>query len=296
MGHNKRTAIVTPSYSGDFERCKLLCESIDVNMLGEWSHYILVESGDMDLFRELDSSRRHIIDEREILPGWLRAFNDPFSGGKRRVWLSPFTPPLRGWHVQQLRTLGIGRLIDEDLILSVDSDVVLVRKFDPVLMWAGDTMRFYRRDNAITAGMEEHVGWCRRAARILKLEDISGPPPFHDYVNTLIGWRRETLNDMLDYIEKVNGTSWVRAIARRRNFSECIIYGRYVDEVLGGAGHRPDPRPLTHVLWGKTGDGETPVGLGDFIAGLNPGQVAIGIQSFIGHDINDIRRLLESNA
>ena len=288
----KRTAVITASYSNDLERCRLLCESLDANLLGKWRHYILVESADVEMFRTLESPRREIVDERDILPRWLRPFNDPISRRHKRVWLSPFTMPLRGWHVQQLRRFGIGRKINEDLLFSADSDVVLVRKFDPVLLWAGDNMRFYRRDFAIDATMKEHVDWSLHAGRVLHLEKTGDAPPFHDYINTLIGWRRDTLLGLLDHVEKVNGMHWARAIARKRLISECTIYGRYVDDVLAGAGHHPDPRALCHVMWNAGENGKKPVDLSNFAATLEPGQVGVGIQSFIGHDVEEIRRSL----
>ncbi len=288
----KRTAVVTASFSRDLERCRLLCDSLDANLLGKWRHYILVDHADVGLFKPLESKNRVIVDERDILPRWLRAFNDPFSSDKRRIWLSPFTPPLRGWHVQQLRRLGIGRMLDEDLLFSVDSDVVLVKKFDPVLLWLGENMRFYRRDRAITAEMQEHVAWSKRAGRLLLPDRSEGEPPFHDYINTLIGWRRDTLLALLDHIETVNGVSWARAVARNRRISECTIYGRFVDDVLEGQGHTPDPRALCHVMWGDA-DKETRLAdLSEFVTTMVPGQVGIGVQSFIGHGIEEIRKAL----
>lgn len=74
---------------------------------GAAHHYILVEHRDVALFRQLETSRRTVVDERDLLPRWLRAFDDPLSLFRRRVWLSLKTQPLRGWHVQQLRRIAI---------------------------------------------------------------------------------------------------------------------------------------------------------------------------------------------
>ena len=35
--------------------------------------------------------------------------------------------PLRGWHAQQIRRLALARHVEADMLLSVDSDVVMVR-------------------------------------------------------------------------------------------------------------------------------------------------------------------------
>ena len=118
------TAIMTASYSADFDRCSLLCESIDRFVEGDWHHYLLVDRGDVTLFSKLAAPNRTVISEAELFPAWLRSFSDPFSGGRRRVWISPFSMPLRGWHAQQLRRLAMARHVEADMLLSIDSDVV----------------------------------------------------------------------------------------------------------------------------------------------------------------------------
>ena len=200
-----RTAVVTASYASDFERCRLLCDSLDRRLSGDWCHYILVEAADLARFAALRGPRRLIVDEREILPNWLKPFPDPLSFGRRRVWLSPFTPPLRGWHVQQLRRLGMGRLLSEgnDLFRRF-------RRCPDARIRSGDAcggtanLRLYRRDLGITADLPEHCGWVRRSHSLLGLP-VELLPPYHDYINTLIGWRSDTLRSLLDHLEAENG-------------------------------------------------------------------------------------------
>ena len=78
-------AVVTASYAPDFERCRLLCETMDRHVTGVARHYILVEHRDVALFRQLEGSRRTVVDERDLLPRWLRVFDDPLSLFRRRV-------------------------------------------------------------------------------------------------------------------------------------------------------------------------------------------------------------------
>ncbi len=54
-----KTAVMISSYAGDFDRCALLCESMDRLMRGDWRHHILVERKDAKLFRKLESPKRN---------------------------------------------------------------------------------------------------------------------------------------------------------------------------------------------------------------------------------------------
>ncbi|HEU4987434.1 MAG TPA: DUF6492 family protein [Rhizobiaceae bacterium] len=275
-------AIVTPSYAGDFERCRLLCETMDRLVTGASHHYLLVAPHDLSRFRQLENARRTVVDERDLLPPWLHSFRDPTSFFRRHVWLSTRTLPLRGWHVQQLRRIAIARHAGEDTLIYCDSDVVFLKAFDCGRMWRDGLLRLYRQENA-----SRHRAWSTNAGNVLGLP--AGPSP-HDYITTLIGWRRETVTAMIGHIEARTGRNWVEAVASSRNFSECLLYGRFVDEVLGTEGHFHDGRQLCRVYW--IGPKLSEDGIRRFIDEMEPHQVAIGMQSFIGMDVDRLRRLV----
>lgn len=284
-----KTALVTASYAPDFERCRLLCETIDRFVTGFTKHYILVEHRDVSLFKQLESSNRIIVDERDLLPRWIRPFPDPSNFGRRRIWLSPRTVPLRGWHVQQLRRIAIAKYADDDAFFYIDSDVTFLKPFDCASLWRCDDLRLFRRDSDLLRPVpgDQRI-WSENAGKLLGVEPVSSVG--HDYISTLIGWRRDTLLGLCDHIEKLSGRHWVAAIGRERRFSECMIYGRYADEVLAAKGHYHDGAELCRIHW--VAPAPTDEELLAFAAEMAPHQVAIGIQSFIGDDTARIRKLL----
>lgn len=285
----RSNAIVTASYAPDFERCRLLCETLDRQVSGFARHYILVEGRDVPLFRVLESARRVVVDERDLLPSWLRPFDDPLSGMKRRVWLSWRTPPLRGWHVQQLRRIAIAAHAGEDALVFCDSDVAFLRPFDCAVFWRDGRLRLFRRDDALAGAAEgDHRIWSRNAGAVLGIASPAVSP--HDYISTVIAWKRASVVAMCERIEAVSGRHWAAAVAARRKFSECMIYGRFADEVLGGEGHFPSPVEFCRVHW--TGRPMSDEEFRSFVAAMGDEQVAIGMQSFIGTDIGRIRQLI----
>ena len=69
-----------------------------------------------------------------------------------------------------------------------------------------------------------------------------------------------------------------------------MIYGRYVDYLLDGAGNFHGSEEFCRVHW--TGEALSDDEFRRFVASMAPEQVAIGMQSFIGTDIGRIRRLI----
>jgi hypothetical protein len=263
----RSTAIITASFAPDLERCRLLCETIDTHVTGFSKHYILVEHADVSLFKHLESANRVVVDENDLFPNWIRAFPDPFYLGRRRVWLSLRTLPLRGWHAQQLRRIAIAGNVNEDALFYCDSDVAFLKPFDCAALWQL---------------------WADNAAILLGINDAPVLP--HGYVGTLIAWRRDRVLGMCRRIEEVSAMHWMQAIGRSRRFSECTIYGHFADDMQKLAGHFIDTRDLCKVYW--FAPAPTEAEFRKFIADMEPHQTAIGMQSFIGTDIDYVRRLI----
>lgn len=288
------TAFMSASYAPDFDRCKLMCQSVDHHMTGDWHHYLLVNSEDVPLFNALASPRRSIIDQRELLPWWLRAVPDPMKPG-RKLWLRPFGAPLRGWHVQQLMKLAFAAKARENAVVAIDSDVMIVRDFDPASLWDDGRLRFYRKSAGIDQAIRsDHVAWLAHSDALLGI----GPYrlPASDFIDSMVSWRADTVRSLLSHVEARQGVSWQRAVTRTRAFSEYIIYGRYVEEVLHGEGHALTEEAFCHVFWFADSYSNDEVGLRQFLSEMGPRQIGIGIQSFIGFDIADVRRVLAETA
>lgn len=285
---SRRNAIVTTSHAPDFERCALLCDSIDHHVTGFDKHYILVASRDVALFRKLEGPQRVVVDEADILPRWLHVFPDPLKWGRRPVWLSLRTAPLHGWQVQQLRQIAIVEHIDEHAMMHCDSDTAFVRPYDLGSAWQGDLLRLYRQENGLAEAKDDHEFWVEAAARVFGLprEAMNG----HDYVSTHIHWRADTVRAMCRHVERVTGRHWLAAIGRTRKFSECMFYGHFADDVSGGDGHYHDDRPLCRIHWFAPPPSSEE--LADWIAGIAEEQVAVGIQSYIPMDTAEFRRAL----
>ncbi len=289
IGAGPSIAIATASYAGDIGRFRLLCETLDRRVTGHSRHLVLVSHHDVAAFREFEGPNREIIDERDILPSWLHDVPDPISLEGRRLWISARGWPLRGWHVQQLRKIAIARHVSEQALLFVDSDVAFVRPFDATRVINGEgAVRLFRRRFELMRRprSEQHV-WSRNAGHLLGL-DPGGS--VHDYVATLIAWRTASVRTMIERIETITEREWVEALARQRNYSECMIYGRYCDEVDDAAHHFHDKTEWCHTYW--NGPSLSEVGIREFLEAMSESQVAIALQSFTNSDIGDLRRVL----
>ena len=80
--------VITPSYRGDFERCRLLCQSMDTFVTGIWHHYIIVEADDLALFKSLSGPRRTILEMEALLqPSFHHLTRIPIINN-RSLWFS----------------------------------------------------------------------------------------------------------------------------------------------------------------------------------------------------------------
>ncbi len=239
-----RLAVVTPSYGPDLDLCADLNRSVLRHCPPDVVHEIVVPAADLRRFRPLAGERTRVRSVRQVLNPGIR--HVPGSN----VWVDlshPF-PPVRGWIVQQIVKLAVAAQADADLVLLVDSDIVFVRPVVPASYVVDDSVVLYRWDDGVRPDMPRHVRWHQVARQLLGLPaPRAGRLP--DYICCPCPWDPEVVRSLLAHVERVTGRPWQRAIAAQMHFSEDILYGVYVDEVLGwrtGPAVTDDMRCINH--------------------------------------------------
>jgi len=283
-------AFVTVSYGPDRDRCGLLCRSIDALAPATWDHVIIVDRADIPKFRELESGRRHIVATEDVLPKRVWRLEARRVGLRSNVFVHAGLP-VRGWLVQQLVKLAICREIEADVVVHADSDVVLVRGFDAESVVDGaHCVRLYCAPGAIDASLSGHVRWHRTAERLLGLD--ASPTPLPDYITSLVPWRRDNAKLLLDFLDRRFRRSWMRVISNAWDFSEYILYGRFVSEVVGDVGGQfASASSLCRDYWGH--EALSNAELENFLDGMSEGHVAVSITAKAGMNPDSYASVLE---
>ena len=277
-------SLITCSFSGDLEICRLLCRSIDRFVPEEISHSLYVPARDIPLFAPLTTGRRAILAQEDLLPRWF--WKAPLPSPKwrarlrlprRNVYITPVSLPVRGWIAQQIMKISATLQARTDIVAHLDSDNVIIRPLTAAHLIRNGKVRFHA-DPAVV-GLESHRPWYIAAARLL------GLPPGHyysaDYIDQFVVWRRSVTESMVARIEATMGHDWQAALARTPAFAEYVLYGMFVERVLGpdAAGVFVEPRSLCHALW--TGSIAKAEEEDAFLGALQPEQIACVIQSTI---------------
>ncbi len=282
-------SLITLSFAGDLETCRLLCESVDRFAPDEARHLLVVPRADMALFRPMAGRRRVVVAEEEFLPRWLHKLPMPGPAWRRRlglprrnVYVSFRGRPVRGWIAQQIMKLTAAAMAETDAVLHLDSDTALVRPLGLDALVRGDLFRLARFPGAGQTAM--HAPWHRAASKLLDLpaSDYHGA----DYIDNFVPWRRANVHGLLERIAAVAGREATEVLAGTRDFSEYILYGVYCDRVLGvrRAGHFAEADSLCETIWSQAADGALPA--------LGAGRYGIGIQSTSPLATADRRRIV----
>lgn len=216
-------ALITPSYAADFERCQLLVESVERCLTGDTKHYIVVDRRDIKLFRPLTSSKVHLLVVEELLPPYF--FRVP---GLKNWWISLRTLPVRNWILQQLVKISVCDVLDENVLVFCDSDNTFIRAFNiHSCLTQNNRLALLKVDFQ----NQDIYQWTEVSQKILGIKDKMINPA--TYVSNMITWYKPNIVKMRNYIEQINQTDWIRVLCRYRNISEYMLYGIFVDYVLG---------------------------------------------------------------
>jgi hypothetical protein len=240
-------AFVTASYRGDLEQFKLLSATLDQHVPKDIAHYVLVPEADVPLFEPLRTARTRLLPETQVLPRWTRGV---FTYKGYRFTMRSL--PIRGWIIQQLVKLNAPNFAPEDVFLCVDSDCAFLRDFDPHDEYVKDgkvsLFRVKVGDNWPAAAIADNTGWRRVSKQLLGTDKEM---PRAGYVGNIVPLKRDILLSLHDRVSRGLFRSWAERVARRKTFSEYMLYGCYVEAVLGFdvAEHFPDDTPRVLESW-----------------------------------------------
>lgn len=294
-----KVTLLTCSFRGDFDLCKMMCESVDRFVPGQISHLVYVPKSDFPLFGELTSERRKMLPEDGMLPRWFRKVPLPPAKWRKRlklprrnIYWTPYSRPVRGWIAQQIMKLQAAAGAPTEIILHVDSDIEFVRPMTiERLMPKPGLVRLYQF--ASPAPMDSHILWHQTAYKLLGVPD-PGPSAYQqDYIGSVVVWRRSVVRKLLQEIERVGGRDWRIVLARTPHFSEYILYGTFATRVLGlaEAGHVVEPSSLCLCRWSD--EFKDAAGEREFVEALEPGEVACCLQSTLAITLAERRRIFE---
>jgi len=277
--------IITLSYAPDFERCRLLAATVQHCLVEPFTHYIIVDQRDLELFKTLENHNTEIITVESLLPWWI--FRVPTV---KKTWFSVKTLPIRNWLLQQIVKIMAAKTLPKDVFAFVDSDVCFVRPFDFKTFVDGDQIRLFRVPSYQN---DSFTPWFIHAHQLLGLPDFQPGQKHPNFVGNVITWKQENVIKMCNHIEATLGKSWIKAVAQCWQFSEYVLYGTFVDQVLGEAsGHYPDWAPLCHEYWDPKplSDSE----LKQFFRNLDPENVAVMISAKAEIDPQRYQAVIES--
>lgn len=290
QSENLNWAFITPSYRGDYQRCLLLCRSMDAFLSGNWKHYVVVDKPHYAMFRHLEGPRRSVLITDEVLPGNMRLlFHLPFAGG-RSVWWSKSAGLSIGWHLQQMVKIGIASLLQEDGLAYCDSDTFFLKPFDVKNLSQQGKFRLFRTHYSAKASDTPNPAYTRAALEML---EIAPEGEFYGYVDNFVTWRRQSVLQLQQRLGHKYGGDWRRAFRNRLKVSEYNLYGLFVDNFLQAEPtHFHSSQLLCKTHWFRDIMNEDQVTV--FCQSLAPHEVMVGFQSFAGVDVALLERQFEA--
>lgn len=281
-----RLAVITPSYEYDWPLFKDLHESVLLHTEDSVLHYVIVPDTDVRLFSQIAGPRCIVIAEEALYPAHFRSartINRVLSllprisphGRIAAINLGRPFHPIRGWIMQQALKMEMCRRADADILLLLDSDVVLIRKVTAAILSRQGRPRLYRLPGAVDARLPWHVHFHEVSRQLLGLPPPVVPAP--DYISSFAVWDPNIFRAMLDRIERVTGRYWMDAVTALATFSEWTLYGVYADAFVKDVADIATDASLCHCYWDPTP--LTAEGAAEFVARVRPDDVAILIQS-----------------
>ena len=289
-----RVTLITCSFRGDLDLCRLMCASVDALASPDFEHRLYVPRRDLHLFANLAAPRRRLATQESLLPRgfWKVPLPSPewrarVGLPRRNFYLTTKHGFVRGWIAQQLMKIAASLDSPSEIVAHIDSDAALVRPLEAERLARDGLMRLYA--GPVERRHDGHAKWYAAAARLL------GTPAgdFYDveYIAPLVVWRRSVVEAMTARIAATTGRAWADALAGTSHFSEYVLYGVFAEHVLGleAAGHFRDENSLSLSRWSEPLDDDAAQAA--FLAGARSDQLLCCLQSTLALPLLERARL-----
>ncbi len=225
----------TPSYIGDLARVVWLRRSIEAFLDTPTRHIIAVPKHDLRAFQNAlgHSKEVELICQEELVdPGFypdnLYKLTKKLAPGQ--VWRLDKHAGKPGWIIQQIVKLSSNRLIENEPIIFLDSDIFFYRRFsleEDLGLHDGKRVMVRILPESESAKHRHHITHSRQ------FFELPEGPTDTTYMAYPAIWHPDWLNQMQKHIEKLKGRHWQKALlAADFNISEYTLYGIFIDEVL----------------------------------------------------------------
>jgi hypothetical protein len=173
--------------------------------------------------------------------------------------------------------LSAATALDCSVVVVADSDVALLQRLEVYSVLRDGVVRFYRKPAGVDRAMRQHRRWHATAEELLGVKADESRRDV-DYISPFLAWNPLLVNTLRTTVESAARGDWRTAMASQAAFSECILYGRYVDEVAD---------PPSRTWWSDDDLCQTywdtqplsDVSFEHLLAGLSSATLALHIQS-----------------
>ena len=245
----------TPSYAGDLDRFVLLRQTVNRFARCPVQHVVAVPRCDVPAFRRDSDDMTRVIAQEDFVdpyfyaPAWSGYLQRMLGERAWRLTKSRFGGR-PGWIVQQIVKLSVPEIFSDGAVCIVDSDLLFIREFDrDDLLPASGGRVLMRLEPKETAARHPH--YMRKARELLKLPLASEDHHFMGYPAI---WYVDWVRALRDELERCHGGQrWQKVLYDAGFFSEYLMYGVYLDEILRPTGLQQRLVPFHVGVWDRAG-------------------------------------------
>lgn len=235
---------ITPTYRGDFDRFRLLRETITRFGQGHVPHYALVDTEDRQMVEEAKLPNVRVATTAELLPPEVEMRRVAYNASGSRTWKRwqrslnrrfGWFPNSRyyGWQIQQLLKLAAPVHLPHDLFVSFDSDIIVCGEFGPQDFYQDGKAVLYADIVRLTQTNADQ--WYPNACRLFDVPPPSQPgDEYCDHVAQPFVFVRETVQAMHQWLKARHRKPWWQLLVDQPlgDWSEFMTYGVYVRKIL----------------------------------------------------------------